>query len=71
MEGLSGLGKALVMVGIALVILGLALAGKLPFLGGLPGDIRIQRDGFVFYFPLTSMLLVSLVLSLILTLWRR
>jgi hypothetical protein len=71
MEGLSGLGKALVMVGIALVILGLALAGKLPFLGRLPGDIRIQRDGFVFYFPLTSMLLVSLVLSLILTLWRR
>jgi len=71
MEGLSGLGKALVMVGIALVILGLALAGKLPFLGRLPGDIRIQRDGFVFYFPLTSMLLVSLILSLILTLWRR
>jgi len=71
MEGLSGLGKALVMVGIALVVLGLALAGKLPFLGRLPGDIRIQRDGFVFYFPLTSMLLVSLVLSLILTLWRR
>ena len=71
MEGLSGLGKALVMVGIALVILALALAGKLPFLGRLPGDIRIQRDGFVFYFPLTSMLLVSLVLSLILTLWRR
>ena len=65
------MGKALVMVGIALVILGLALAGKLPFLGRLPGDIRIQRDGFVFYFPLTSMLLVSLVLSLILTLWRR
>jgi len=65
------LGKALVMVGIALVILGLALAGKLPFLGRLPGDIRIQRDGFVFYFPLTSMLLVSLILSLILTLWRR
>ncbi len=65
------MGKALVMVGIALVILGLALAGKLPFLGRLPGDIRIQRDGFVFYFPLTSMLLVSLILSLILTLWRR
>ena len=71
MEGLSGLGRVLVAVGIALVILGLALSGKLPFLGRLPGDIRIQRDGFVFYFPLTSMLLVSLVISLILSLWRR
>ena len=63
--------EQLTILGIALVILGLALAGKLPFLGRLPGDIRIQRDGFVFYFPLTSMLLVSLILSLILTLWRR
>jgi hypothetical protein len=39
-------------------------------LGRLPGDIRIQRDGFVFYFPLTSMLIVSAILSLILTLLR-
>jgi hypothetical protein len=67
----TGLGKGLVILGVGLVILGLALAGKLPFLGRLPGDIRIQRDGVVFYFPLTSMLLVSLVLSLIASLWRR
>ncbi len=71
MQGLSELGKLLVVIGIALVILGLALAGKLPFLGRLPGDIRIERDGFVFYFPLASMLLVSLVISLLLSLWRR
>ena len=71
MEGLSELGKLLVVIGIALVILGLALAGKLPFLGRLPGDIRIERDGFVFYFPLASMLLISLVISLLLSLWRR
>ncbi len=67
----TGLGKGLVIVGAGLVILGLALAGKLPFLGRLPGDIRIQRDGVVFYFPLTSMLIVSLLLSLIASLWRR
>lgn len=67
----SGFGKALVIMGIVLVILGLALMGKLPFLGRLPGDIRIQRDGFVFYFPITSMLLVSAIFSLILTLLRR
>ncbi|MEM1544771.1 MAG: DUF2905 domain-containing protein [Candidatus Bathyarchaeia archaeon] len=51
--------------------MGLALMGKLPFLGRLPGDIRIHRDGFVFYFPLTSMLIVSAIFSLILTLLRR
>ena len=67
----TGLGRALVLLGIALMLLGLALAGKLPFLGKLPGDIRIQRDGFVFYFPLTSLLLLSLVISLIASLWRR
>lgn len=68
---LSGLGRVLLVMGIVLVILGLALMGKLPFLGRLPGDIRIHRDGFVFYFPLTSMLIVSAILSLILTLLRR
>lgn len=67
----SGFGKALVVMGIVLIILGLALLGKLPFLGRLPGDIRIQRDGFVFYFPITSMLIISAILSLILTLLRR
>ncbi|MBC7318762.1 DUF2905 domain-containing protein [Candidatus Bipolaricaulota bacterium] len=71
MPEFSGFGKALVIMGIVLVILGLALMGKLPFLGKLPGDIRIHRDGFVLYFPITSMLIVSAILSLILTLLRR
>lgn len=71
MEGFSGLGRALVILGIVLVILGLALSGKLPFLGRLPGDIRIQRDGFTFYFPITSCLLLSVLVSLILTLFRK
>ena len=61
----------LVLLGIGLVILGLWLWGKLPFLGCLPGDIRIERDGLVIYIPLASMLLLSLVLSLLLSLWRR
>lgn len=67
----SGFGKALVVMGIILIVLGLALMGKLPFLGRLPGDIRVQRDGFIFYFPITSMLIVSAILSLILTLLRK
>jgi Protein of unknown function (DUF2905) len=57
----------LIAVGIVLVVLGLAwpLFAKLG-LGHLPGDIRIERDGFVFYFPLTTGLIVSVVLSLFL-----
>ncbi len=57
----------LIAVGIVLIVLGLAwpLVAKLG-LGHLPGDIRIERDGFVFYFPLTTGLIVSVVLSLIL-----
>ncbi|MBC7093475.1 DUF2905 domain-containing protein [Candidatus Bipolaricaulota bacterium] len=71
MTNLSSLGRVLVLMGIALVVLGLALSGKVPFLGRLPGDIRIERDGFVFYFPITTMLILSALLSLILALLRR
>ena len=60
------IGKILVITGILLVIAGIViwlLAGKLGWFGHLPGDIRIRKEHFAFYFPLTSMLLVSAVLS--------
>lgn len=71
MDTFSSLGKVLVIMGLALVLLGLLLWGKLPFLGQLPGDIRIEKGNYVIYIPITSMLLVSAVLSLIFTLFRR
>jgi hypothetical protein len=49
----------------------LTLSGKIPWLGRLPGDIIIQRDNFSFYFPLTTCLLLSVVLSLVVALLRR
>lgn len=61
----------MILAGAALVILGLWLAGKLPFLGRLPGDIRIHREGFTFAFPVTTCLLLSLLLSALLSLLRR
>jgi len=66
-------GKVLVLIGLVLVGVGLLvlLAGKIPFLGKLPGDIRIERENFSFYFPLTTCILVSLILSLLLWLFRR
>jgi len=64
--------KYLILGGILLVLLGLfwPLLPKLPF-GRLPGDIVIERENFRFYFPLSTMVLVSLVLSLVLWLLRR
>jgi hypothetical protein len=67
------LGKLLIILGIVLVALGLLLtfAGKIPFLGKLPGDVRIEREHLSFYFPLGTCLLLSLLLSLLLWLFRR
>jgi len=63
--------RALIVAGIVLLVIGLAWPwlSKLP-LGRLPGDLRIERDGFSFFLPLTTGLLVSAVLSLILW-WLR
>ncbi len=66
-------GKALVLAGLALIVVGLLVmaGGKVPFLGRLPGDIRIERENFSFYFPLGSCLLISGLLSLLFWLFRR
>ena len=62
----------LIIAGVVLIVLGLAwpLLSKLG-LGRLPGDIRIERDGFTFYFPIVTGLIVSVVLSLILWFFRK
>lgn len=59
------MGKWLVLAGVVIIIFGLLLqTGWLGWFGRLPGDIRVERPGFSFYFPLTSMLIISAVLSL-------
>ena len=47
------------------------LSGKFPFIGNLPGDISIKRDNFSFYFPLTTSILLSILLSFIMWLINR
>lgn len=61
------MGRSLIIIGIVIVIVGIifTIAPKVPFLGRLPGDILIKRDNFVFYFPLSTSIIVSVVLSLI------
>jgi len=68
---LSNFGKLLVGLGGLLLLIGalLVFGGRLPgigALGRLPGDIFIKRDNFSFYFPLTTSLLISIILSLML-----
>jgi Protein of unknown function (DUF2905) len=70
---MAGLGKLLVVAGIVLVVLGVLfqLGGRIPWLGRLPGDITVQREHFSFYFPITTSILLSVVLTLLLWLLRR
>jgi DUF2905 family protein/opacity-associated protein A-like protein len=64
--------RVLIMIGVVLVLIGLLWPwlGKLPF-GRLPGDIRIEKDGFVFFFPIVTGIVISVVLSLIFWLLRK
>jgi len=70
---MTGLGKTLIIVGLTIAALGVvvSLAGRLPWLGRLPGDIYVKRENFTFYFPLATCVILSLVLSLILWLLRK
>ena len=67
------MGKFLIITGIVLLLAGLLIqfGGKIPYLGKLPGDIHIDRGNFKFYFPLTSSLIVSILLSLLLLLIQK
>ena len=64
--------RLLIMIGIAIVVIGLAWPwlGKLG-LGRLPGDIIVRREGFSFYFPIVTCLVVSAAVTLALWLFRR
>ena len=72
-EEVSNLGRLLVIGGVLLAAVGVIvlLAGKVPFLGRLPGDIVYHKGGTTFYFPLVSCLVLSVILSLLLSLFRR
>ena len=66
------MGNWLILIGLVLVGIGLlAKTGLLGWFGQLPGDISIERDGFRFYFPLASMILISIGLSVLVSIVRR
>jgi membrane protein implicated in regulation of membrane protease activity len=63
----NGLGKWLILLGGILIVIGAAIVfvGKLPWLGRLPGDIYVERRNFTFFFPITTSILVSVIISLV------
>jgi hypothetical protein len=73
MHEMSSLGRLFLIFGLVLAVFGglLMLSGKIPWLGRLPGDLYIQKKGFSFYFPLTTSIILSIILSLVLMILRR
>lgn len=69
------IGRLLIIVGVVLIILGIIVSysGFFSFLklGRLPGDIAIKRESFSFYFPITTCILLSLILTLVVYLFRK
>jgi NAD/NADP transhydrogenase beta subunit len=67
------IGKWLIVIGLMIAVIGgiITFAGKVSWLGKLPGDIYIKRENFSFYFPLGTCILISAILSFILWLLRR
>ena len=68
----GGLGRVLVIFGLLIAVVGLVLIfePKIPRLGRLQGDIAIKRDNFTFYFPLATLILISIVITVLLRIFR-
>ena len=73
MGGFFDLGKFLLFIGVFFIVLGLIFifGSKIPYIGRLPGDIYIKKGNFIFYFPLTSSILISIILTLIFSIITR
>jgi hypothetical protein len=66
-------GKYLILIGAIILVSGIFIyffGGSLKWLGHLPGDIRIERGNFHFYFPVTTIILINLILFLIVKIWK-
>jgi hypothetical protein len=68
---MDGLGRALVIAGVVIAVVGLALmfSDRVPFVGRLPGDVRLGGDGWTVYIPIATSIVVSLVLTVALSLF--
>lgn len=68
------IGKYIIIIGLCIVIIGLLiyfLGDKLHWIGRLPGDIRVEKENVKFYFPIASMIIISILLTLLINLFKR
>jgi len=70
---MPAIGKMFIILGILLIIAGIAflLGDKIPFIGKLPGDIMIKKERFSFYFPITTSIIISIILTILFSLFRK
>ncbi len=73
MIGLGPLGKMLILFGVFITLIGflLLIGDKIPWIGRLPGDIIVRKKNFTFYFPIVTSILISIILTLLFTLFRK
>lgn len=70
----SSAGKYMILFGAIIIMIGIIIYffhDKLNWIGKLPGDIRVEKENFKFYFPITTMILLSLAVTLIINLFRK
>jgi len=70
---MPSMGKMFIILGVILVVIGLAFTygPKIPWLGKLPGDISIKKDNFSFYFPITTSIIISIILTILFSIFRK
>jgi hypothetical protein len=70
---MGALGKLLILPGVFIILIGLFLliGEKIPWIGRLPGDIIIRKEKFSFYFPITTCILISIILTLLFWIFRK
>jgi hypothetical protein len=73
MFGFGALGKMLILLGVLIIVIGvlLLIGEKITWIGRLPGDIIIRKKNFTFYFPLATSIIISIILTLLLMLFRK
>ncbi len=71
---MNHIGRLIIIIGVFFVIVGVVVyfwGDKFSWLGRLPGDIRVEKENFRFYFPITTMIIISVVVSLLIRLFQR
>jgi len=67
------IGKMFIILGIILIVVGIAFlfGDKIPYIGKLPGDIYIKKERFSFYFPITTGIIISIILTILFSIFRK